>query len=182
MTRRVPHQSRLRPAGFTLVEILIVVTILGLLAAILLPTIPAMKRSASETSLKQILVQIRIAIHRYSFSHKGIYPSQVTDGVAAPGTVECLLRQLQMRTNSDGFVLSRSSKQRGCGPFLHTLIPHCPVGNLQNKNSVNIVSDYGKIQADTNPQHAWKYNSHTGEFICNSNLLCADGSSPYWWW
>jgi len=182
MITRIRYRSRPAHDAFTLVEILIVITILGILAATLLPTIPSIKRSASETSLKQILVQIRIAIQRYSFAHKGIYPAQVTDGSHSAGSVQSFQRQMRMRTNAEGIVLSQSSEQKGCGPFLHSAIPYCPVGMLQRENTINIVREFGRIQADANPQHAWKYNSQTGEFLCNSNALCVDGSSPYWWW
>ena len=100
--------------AFTLVEVLIVVTIIGILAATLIPLFPEMKQSAGETTLRHNLSQIRSAIERYSFLHKGNNPGQVSDGINDAGTVKSFTRQLESPTDVEGVVLGSSAGRLPC--------------------------------------------------------------------
>jgi len=68
--------------GFTLIEMLIVVTIIGILVSILVPQYKYSVLRAKEAVLKENLFQIRDAINKYSFDKKK-YPSSLDDLVSS---------------------------------------------------------------------------------------------------
>jgi general secretion pathway protein G len=68
--------------GFTLVEVLIVVTMIGILVAIMIPQFKYSVVRAKEAVLKENLFQIRDAINKHFFDKKK-YPSSLDDLVAA---------------------------------------------------------------------------------------------------
>ncbi len=61
--------------GFTLVEILIVVVILGILAAIVIPQFSSASQEASLNSLKSDLQTVRSQIQLYKIQHLGELPT-----------------------------------------------------------------------------------------------------------
>ena len=72
--------------AFTLVELVIVVSILGILAAIVLPEFQGHAQEAKEAAAKDNLRILREAIERYAFEHNDIppgYPSN--DPTGSPG-------------------------------------------------------------------------------------------------
>ncbi len=63
--------------GFTLVELLVVVAMIGVLIALLLPAVQAAREAARRGSCSHNLVQLIMAVHQYESTHQ-VYP---------PGTV-----------------------------------------------------------------------------------------------
>jgi len=72
MTTRTRQHRR---AGFTLVEILIVVVILGILAAIVIPQFTNASEDAKASSLFTQLQTIRSQLELYQVQHNGNYPT-----------------------------------------------------------------------------------------------------------
>jgi general secretion pathway protein G len=68
--------------GFTLIEILIVVTLIGILVAIMVPQYKYSVLRAKEAVLKENLFQMRDAINKYYFDKKK-YPGGLEDLVSA---------------------------------------------------------------------------------------------------
>jgi len=62
-------------AGFTLVEILIVVVILGILAAIVIPQFTSASEAAKGSSVVTQLQTIRAQLELYQIQHNGNYPT-----------------------------------------------------------------------------------------------------------
>jgi general secretion pathway protein G len=65
---------RRRQAGFTLLELIIVVTMIGILASIAVPALMQMPRRAKESVLKTNLRAIREAIEQH-YGDRGRYPA-----------------------------------------------------------------------------------------------------------
>ena len=65
--------------GFTLVEIMIVVAIIALLAAIAIPNLLRAKVSANEALAKSTVRAISTAAESYGTAHNGNYPAAVAD-------------------------------------------------------------------------------------------------------
>ena len=61
-------------SGFTLVELLVVISIIALLLAILMPSLQKARNQAKQVACKQRLHQIGIAIAAYASENKGKYP------------------------------------------------------------------------------------------------------------
>jgi len=67
--------KNVKKTGFTLVEILIVVVILGILAAIVIPQFTSASESAKSSSLIAQLQTIRSQLELYQVQHNGDYPT-----------------------------------------------------------------------------------------------------------
>ncbi|MEM8546479.1 MAG: type II secretion system protein [Cyanobacteria bacterium P01_H01_bin.119] len=74
-------------AGFTLIELMIVMVILGILAAIALPTFASMTRRARYSEARLQLNAAAKQIQLYRLEH-GSYPPDTNSGVAPAGVIE----------------------------------------------------------------------------------------------
>ncbi len=81
--RYSPPRSR---GGFTLIEILVVISIIAILAAIITPAYFGVRRNAFELTVANDLAQLEGAVEKFK-DEFGFYPSDFSEFVAADGTV-----------------------------------------------------------------------------------------------
>ncbi|MBL8816976.1 MAG: DUF1559 domain-containing protein [Planctomyces sp.] len=67
------HQQ-VRHAGFSLIELLIVIAVIGILLAITLPALQKARESARRTECANNMRQIGLAIHQFCQTHKNQFP------------------------------------------------------------------------------------------------------------
>ena len=65
--------------GFTLIELVVVVMILGILAAVAAPKLLGTSSSASDNGIKETLGVVRDAIERYAAEHGGSLPGSTIE-------------------------------------------------------------------------------------------------------
>jgi general secretion pathway protein G len=149
-------------SGFTLVEILIVVVILGILAAIVIPQFTNASEEAKESALVSDLQTMRSQIELYKAQHNGVVPGDIT--ASGDATIEQAITGL---TNVSGVV--QTAPGAGVyGPYMQK-IPKNPFNDGRGINGVaadgspqgwtlNVVptsATYGAFAAsDGDPNHA----------------------------
>ena len=103
-------------SGFTLVEILIVVVILGILAAIVIPQFSQASTDAKTSSLQSNLQTMRSQLALYKIQHNDTVP--LTAAAAGTGLQTLLIN----KTTIAGVVDAAGA----CGPYLQVKIPNNP--------------------------------------------------------
>jgi len=148
-------RARQHTSGFSLMEMVVVVMIIGILAAIAAPRLFTTAGQAADGAARQSLAVIRNAIDTFVAQHAGKLPG--ADGNAATFTSD-LAPQL-----------------RGAN------FPKCSVGAAKN-NAINMVSGSGPVAANigsTDGSQSWMYNYSTGDFNINSADMSSDKTTTY---
>jgi general secretion pathway protein G len=133
--------------GFTLVEILIVVIILAILAAIVIPQFSMATTDARVSTLRADLQTIRNQLETYKFQHYDTYPG------AAMQT------QMMQFSNVAGETSATQDTTYYLGPYLSTI----PINPVSGSRDVRIVSGTTTFAAPT-ADAGWWYNSTSGQF------------------
>lgn len=148
-----------RSGGFTLVELIIVIIILGILAALAIPQFTSSTDDAKLATLKADLATLRNAINLYYHQHSSTYPT---------GTAAVVATQLTQWTKADGTVSATKDAAFPFGPYL-TAIPAMPyAGSGVTADGLTVGTDTGTLTADASPTTGWKYSSATGKIIANN--------------
>lgn len=142
--------------GFTLVELIIVIIILGILAALAIPQFTTSTDDAKTSTLKANLAVLRNALQLYYAQHNSVYPGAT------------IVTQLTQYTNAAGTVSATKDPAFPFGPYL-TKFPDNPLSvSGAAVAGVTVGTDAGTLTADAAPTNGWKYSSATGKIIANN--------------
>ncbi len=178
MGPRLAHLFAPYALGFSLVEMIIVVVIIGIIAAIAVPRLSSGARGADESALIGDLSAMRRSIDIYAAEHGGKFPGAKPDGGSgAANSVTAFITQMTKYTNGGGRVSDIRDGGHVYGPYLRT-IPPIPVGPNKGNTTIAIDKDNSPplVTASTG---GWVYNPTTGEIIANCDKANMAGTRAY---
>lgn len=160
-------------AAFTLVELLLVVVILGILAAVAIPQFSDSSTEARASSLQSNLAVMRQAIEYYRTNHNGKYPGYPSGG-GAPTATDAT-KQLTLASKADGSTADPGTAGFGFGPYLRESVPENPINGLA---TILIVADADTFKA-ADDTTGWIYQPLTGRLRANSTGSAPSGKAYY---
>jgi len=143
MHQNATIRLRKKSAGFTLVEILIVVIILGILAAVVIPQFTNASTSARQGNLTTQLQSLQEQIAYYKVQHNNTNPPLLTTG----------WKVLTQYTDVSGNVSATADAVHIYGPYL----PAAPQNPLTAATNASVVA------ADPGSSPGWVYSETNGK-------------------
>ena len=171
-----------RRSGFTLVEILIVVVIMGILASIIIPQFAQSSDDARYSSTIQNLQTLRSQVDLYRNQHENRYPGNPAGAADDTDFVE----QMVFPTNGAGGRASPPDKGFGdtkfpFGPYVTNRLSPNP---FNGSRIVKTVTNGNFGAAPTTPPAAtdpgWIYDVTSGRIKINKDGKTPDGKQNYW--
>lgn len=143
-----------RSNGFSLVELVIVIVIIGLLAAIAIPRFSRGAAGASDSAVSGDLAVLRNAIEMYGAEHNGTYP-----------TAAAFVNQLTLFSAADGSTNASQTATFQYGPYL-LKVPALKAGTYVGASGIESVSSTPAAESAT-ATNGWLYNQTTGQIWAN---------------
>ena len=157
--RAMAHAIR---GGFTLVEILIVVVILSIIAAIVIPRMSNASMEARENMLRDDLRFLRSQIALYRAQHHDRAPGTILGGGGAPSGAT-FVAQLTTYSDDSGNTSAVQTPAYPYGPYLLAM-PRSPM----NEKSDVLLSTAGTLPS-VDDTTGWIYDPTMPEIIANQS-------------
>ncbi len=148
--------------AFTLVEILIVVMILGILAAVVMPRFSTATTEARESMVRKDLHMIRTQIGIYAAQHRETSPGY--DPATGAASADAFIAHMTQYSDIDGNTNATETAVFKYGPYLSKI----PANPLNNLSTITIVDDDVDLPAEATNAVGWVYKPETVEILCDS--------------
>jgi general secretion pathway protein G len=162
-----PTRSGLK--GFTLVELLIVVTILAILALLVIPQVSSATTESREAALKEELRQVRIQINLFRAQMGDVMPGFPEGNPATtPDETQFVAHMTQFIATNFSTSPTRTADHT-FGPYL----PRIPTNPINGLSTVAVLDDSELFVADGTT--GWIYQPRAGRFVANLTGKGSDG-------
>lgn len=144
-------RQRSRSGGFTLVEILIVVVILGVLAAIVIPRFSEATSEAHLNTLLGNLQTFRSQIQLYKVQHRDLLPGQASFGGAV----------------AEADFVAALTNDATYGSYVNKIPENLFIADAADRIAITCVNDADAAPAGDEGT-GWWFNAANGDFRANS--------------
>ena len=143
--------------GFTLVEVLVVVLILGVLATMVIPELSTASVAAQTSMLADDLRTARMQVLAFKWQHLGVPPGYPDlDDTEAP-TEEAFLDHMTQATTIEGDVAPPGTEGYPYGPYMTPF----PTNPINGKATVQIIPDGQDMPDEADDSHGWIFQPST---------------------
>ncbi len=139
--------------AFTLLEVLVVVIILGILAAVVVPQLSTASTAAKTSMLADDIRTARTQIMAFKGQHFGVAPGYPDLDEAQAPTEEAFLDHMTQATTPEGDVAPPGTAGYDYGPYM-SIFPTNPVNG---KATVHVLGDGENMPASADDSHGWIY-------------------------
>jgi general secretion pathway protein G len=152
------NSPMIRNKGFTLVEILIVVIILGILAAIVIPQFSSASNDARESALTSDLQTLRSQLELYNIQHLDHYPDVQSTDSGTTWTADTA--NFSPRLTGQSSQYGQISAGAAFGPYMQNF----PTNAFNGLNTVRV---NGAVPGAGT--HGWQFTTATGRLSADDN-------------
>jgi len=160
--------------AFTLVEILIIVSILGILTALVFPEYKSHIIQTKEATAKEMLQMLRTQIEVYTTEHYSVPPGYPNGDTSAVPNGQLVIDQLTLATNKIGQTAKPGTPGFDYGPYISKM----PKNPFNSGVDVHILPDDSE---GINPEPAkgtgWLYHGPTKSITIYNNGTDSAGIS-----
>lgn len=164
-----------RARAFTLVEILIVVVLLGVLAAVVIPMSANYTTLAKDSALAQNLQILRRHILIYKSQHLEVGPGYPNGDISQAPTEQVFVEQALMSSNANGQTAAIGTAGFPRGPYLQRI----PINPFNGKNTVQMLGNGENFPADADDSHGWIYKAASSEIRADNTGADESGKRYY---
>lgn len=164
-----------RARAFTLVEILIVVVLLGVLAAIVIPAIAGSGTEAKCSAAACDLALLRRFILIYKAHHLEVAPGYPDGNTAVAPAEQAFIDQATLSSNAAGQTAAVGTAGFERGPYMQKI----PVNPLNNKSTIQMLANGENFPANADNSHGWIYKAATGRMRADSSGTDRNGNRYY---
>jgi prepilin-type N-terminal cleavage/methylation domain-containing protein/prepilin-type processing-associated H-X9-DG protein len=159
-----------RKKGFSLVELLVVIAVVGILVAFTLPAVQAAREAARRSQCANHVRQIGLAMHQYHDAN-GALPNATFYGTTFLSALTAVLPHLEEEAKFDGYDLSLPYRSTANLRIIELTVPIyvCPTMNLPRSvpdadSSCDEYGAPGSYAVSTGTENPWN-GPHNGAFI-----------------
>jgi general secretion pathway protein G len=172
--------KRKKRNGFMLVEILIVVAIIGILAAIVIPQFVNITADAKESALAANLNMMRNGVELFYHQHNSKYPASIPagDGTTPAANSEGAFRaHLLNYSDAGGKTATTLDRTKyAFGPYMKKDIPRNPINGL---STVKVLASGAGWPAAADNSTGWICNPADGRIAANLTGADSKGVNYY---
>jgi prepilin-type N-terminal cleavage/methylation domain-containing protein len=174
MANRITNMRRACRRGFTLIEILIVVVILGIISSIVIPQFSNATHESREATLKDCLRYLRTQITIFKAQHRDVSPGYPNGDATATADAGTFIQQMTLCSDENCNLNATPTATYKYGPYLSAM----PSNPISIQAGIWVVSGASMPAADQSQPYGWIYNPQTQTII--ANLTGSDaGGTPY---